>query len=94
MTEFEHEEHVTRLQAAQRLVDIAYALTAGNALELRQEGTQLSVPVADEVRLVRRTTFSHGEIEVDVMLSWSAPTASEPDHTKHAMTRPSGPPQA
>jgi hypothetical protein len=32
-----HEEHVSRQQAAERLVDIAYALTAGGTLELRAE---------------------------------------------------------
>jgi hypothetical protein len=32
-----HDEHVSREQAAERLADIAYALTAGGTLELRTE---------------------------------------------------------
>jgi hypothetical protein len=96
MTEFAYEERVTREQAALRLVDIAYALTAGDALELRHHGTQVKVPVADEVVLLRRTTSSDDDrIEVDVLLSWSTPAVPEVelDHAKRVMTRHSGPPQ-
>ena len=72
MSEFNHEEQVSRRQAAERLADIAYALTAGGTLELRTEGEQVKVPVADEV-LMRRESRSNGErVEVEVVLSWSA----------------------
>lgn len=72
MKGFEHDERVSRQRAAERLVDIAYALAAGGALELRAEGAQVSVPVADDV-LLRRVSRPDGDrVEVEVVLSWSA----------------------
>jgi amphi-Trp domain-containing protein len=85
MTEFLCEERVTREQAAQRLVDIAYALTAGDTLELRHKDTQVSVPVADEVVLLRRSASTGDDrIEVDVLLSWSAPVVPEAEPIAHS----------
>jgi hypothetical protein len=84
MADFEHEEHVTRVEAAQRLVDIAYALTGGDTLELRHQRSRITVPVSDDVVLVRRTTSTGDEIEVDVLVTWSAPAA--PDHTNEVTT--------
>ena len=76
MTEFKHEERVSRQQAAERLADIAYALTAGGTLELRTNGEQLRVPVASEV-LVKRETRSNGDrVDVEIVLTWSAITQS------------------
>ena len=72
MTDFEHEEHLSRQQAAERLADIAYALTAGVTLQLRTEGEQVNVPVSDKVLLKRRSTSNGDRIEVEVELSWSA----------------------
>jgi amphi-Trp domain-containing protein len=74
MTEFEHEEHLPRQQAAERLVDIAYALTAGVTLELRatREQERVNVPVNDEVVLRRKTTSEGDRVDVEVRLSWSA----------------------
>jgi amphi-Trp domain-containing protein len=74
VTEFQYEEHVPRQRAAERLADIAYALAGGDTLELRHQGGHVSVPVADEVLLIRRSTAKGGRIEVDVTLSWSSPT--------------------
>lgn len=51
MTDFKHEECISRQYAVERLADIAYALTAGETLELRAGGEQIRVPVADEVLL-------------------------------------------
>jgi amphi-Trp domain-containing protein len=76
VTEFKHEERVSRQQAAERLADIAYALTAGGTLELRTNGQQVRVPVANEV-LVKRETRSNGDrVDVEVTLTWSAITQS------------------
>jgi amphi-Trp domain-containing protein len=72
VTEFDHEERVSRQQAAERLADIAFALTAGGTLELRTAGEHVRVPVAQDVRL-KRASRSNGEhIEVEVVLSWFA----------------------
>jgi amphi-Trp domain-containing protein len=72
VTEFNHEEHVSRRKAAERLADIAYALTAGGTLELRTAGEQVRVPVAEDVRLTRESRSNGGRVEVKVVLSWSA----------------------
>ena len=48
MTEFKHEECLSRQRAAERLADIAYALTVGGTLEVRTGGEQVKVPVADD----------------------------------------------
>ena len=78
VTEFEYEERLPRQVAAERLADIAYALTGGETLELRRAGERVSVPVADEVLLIRRSTSKDGRIEVDVWLSWSSPDRPDP----------------
>jgi amphi-Trp domain-containing protein len=67
-----HEEHVSRQQAAERLVDIAYALTTGQGLELRAGAEEVTVPVAEEI-MVRRESKSSGDgVEVEVRVSWCA----------------------
>jgi amphi-Trp domain-containing protein len=72
VTRFEQDEQLSREQAAERLVDIAYALTAGGMLELRASGARVSVPVADAV-LLRRESRSQGDgVHVEVVVSWSA----------------------
>jgi amphi-Trp domain-containing protein len=72
VTRFESEEHLSRQQAAERLADIAYALSAGLTLELRVDGEQVSVPVTDTVLLKRRSTANGDRVEVGIELSWSA----------------------
>ena len=72
MTGFEHEERVSRGQAAERLVDIAYALTAGGKLELRGAGERLSVRVADEVLLKWQGKATGVQVLVELELSWIA----------------------
>ena len=73
MIEFENAERIPRQRAAERLVDIAYALTAGEALELRQDGERARVAVADDVLMIRRSTSTGGRVEVVIELSWSSP---------------------
>jgi amphi-Trp domain-containing protein len=72
--EFELEEHLARQQAAERLADIAYALSAGANLELRTVDEQVSVPIPEIVVLRRRSTASGDQVAVEVELSWSAMT--------------------
>jgi amphi-Trp domain-containing protein len=76
--EFTHEEHLSRQQAAERLVDIAYALTAGATLELRTHGEHVNVPVADEL-VLERTSATDGErVDVHIRLSWSGTRTPAP----------------
>ena len=70
--DFAYEEHLSRQQAAERLVDIAYALTAGATLELRTNGAHVNVPVADEVVLKRTSTADGGHVDVHIQLRWRA----------------------
>lgn len=72
MTDFTHEECLSRQQAAERLVDIAYALNAGVTLQLRTGTDQVSVPVPDEVLLKRTSTASGDHVKVEVELTWSS----------------------
>ena len=55
MTNFKHEEYLSRQRAAERLVDIAYSLTAGGTLELRTGADHVKVPVVDQVLLTRES---------------------------------------
>lgn len=71
-TYFTDAQQISRQRAAERLVDIAYALTGGGTLGLRVDGAQVEVPVADEV-LLKYASRPHGDgVEVEVVLSWSA----------------------
>ena len=72
MTNFKHEERISRQHAAERLADIAYALTAGDTLELRAGGEQIRVPVAGEVLLKRETRSNGDRVEVELRLRWYA----------------------
>ena len=72
MTDFKHDEQVSRQRAAEHLVDIAYALTAGGALELRARGAEVKVPVPDRVVLKRESRSDGDRVEVEVVLTWSA----------------------
>ena len=69
---FTLEERLSPREAAERLADIAYALTAGGTLELRAGGEQVRVPIAAEVRLKRESRPNGDRVEVEVWLRWSA----------------------
>jgi amphi-Trp domain-containing protein len=72
VTNFKHEEYLSRQRAAERLVDIAYSLTAGGTLELRTGGDQVKVPVVDQVLLTRESRTDGDRVVVEVWLRWSA----------------------
>jgi amphi-Trp domain-containing protein len=78
VTEFEYRDRVPRRRAAEHLVDIAYALTGGETLELRHDGEQCAVAVPDEVLIVRRSTSRGDRHEVSIELSWSSPGRADP----------------
>jgi len=78
VTDFEHWERVPRQRAAEHLVDIAYALTGGETLELRHDGEQATVAVADEVLMIRRSMSKGERVEVTIGLSWSSPDRVDP----------------
>ena len=72
MAQFNHHEQLSREQAAERLVDVAYALTAGGTLELSANGVRVGVPVADAVHLRRESRTDGDRVLVEIVLSWPA----------------------
>ena len=76
ISEFRHkgEERLSRQQAAERLIDLAYALTTGGPLRL--DGDQ--VTVADEVVLKREGNSKDDRVRLEIELSWSTKSASSP----------------
>jgi hypothetical protein len=77
VSHFNHAESISRQTAAERLTDIAYALTLGGWLVLRIEGEQVRVPVplGEEVLLRRRSTSEGDRVGLALELSWPAPRA-------------------
>jgi amphi-Trp domain-containing protein len=75
MSDFKHEdeERLSRRQAAERLVDIAYALTAGGPLELNAAGRRITVPIGNELRLGRKLKSEGGRVELELELTWAIP---------------------
>ena len=72
MPEFKQDEWLSRQEAAERLIDIAYALTAGGPLELIATGRRITVPVDKELRLERWLRSNGDRMELELQLSWSA----------------------
>jgi len=76
MTKHSDSERVSHHRAAERLVDLAYALTMGGPLELELAGERVSVPVAREV-VVQSSSASDGRhVTVELAVSWSVPATS------------------
>jgi amphi-Trp domain-containing protein len=73
VTEFRQDGRLSRQQAAERLIDIAYALTAGGPLELIEAGRRIAVPIEKELRLEQCLRSNGGRIELELQLSWPAP---------------------
>jgi amphi-Trp domain-containing protein len=77
VTEFKQDERLSRQEAAERLIDIAYALTAGGPLELIAAGRRITVPVEKELRLERCLRSDGDRVELEFGLSWAA-TGGQP----------------
>jgi amphi-Trp domain-containing protein len=75
MSDFKHkeQERLSRRHAAERLIDIAYALSAGPPFELRVDGEQIRVPVPDELHLERQLKSRGEQVELELELTWSRP---------------------
>jgi amphi-Trp domain-containing protein len=80
-------DRVTRQQAAEQLMDIAYALAAGAPLEFRLDGRRVSIPLAEEMLLERASQSDGRRIELELELSWPSPYALSADETQ----APAGP---
>jgi hypothetical protein len=75
MTDFKHcdAERVSSQRAAERLVDLAYALTVGRPMELDLAGERVSVPVAREVVMESASESTGREIRLALALTWFVP---------------------
>lgn len=80
MPEFTHtqRERVSRQRAAERLVDIAYALAGSAPYELRLDGQRMRVPIADHVLLEWKSRSADNRLEFELELTWSASNAEAP----------------
>jgi hypothetical protein len=64
--------------AAEGLTDIAYALVAGETLQLTLGHERLSVPLGDELRMQREMTSNGDRIHLQLRLTWcTAPPSRE-----------------
>ena len=83
MTDFSLTEtaRVSRQQAAERLVDLAYMLTTG-PLELSVDGKKVRVPVPERLVFGRESKSEGDCVELDLELSWSSGTAEDPEITQ------------
>ena len=74
ITDFRHkgEERLSRQQAAERLIDLAYALVTGGPLRLESD---LQVTVAGEVVLKRDGNSKDDRVLLEMELSWSTRSA-------------------
>jgi amphi-Trp domain-containing protein len=60
---------LSRQEAAERLIDVAYALAAGGKLSL-DDDQEVDVPFAGEVTLERQSISVGGHTELAIKLSW------------------------
>ena len=61
---------LSRQEAAERLIDVAYALAAGSRLSL-DDDQEIHLPFAGQVMLERQSTSGGGRTELAIKLSWS-----------------------
>ena len=69
------QQRLSRQDAAERLIDMAYMLTAGGALELTIEGRRIKVPMGSELRLEHELKTDEDRIELEVTVTWVRPEA-------------------
>jgi hypothetical protein len=75
MAHGKQEEQLSRQQAAERLSDLAYALTAGGWLKLDRD-EKVAGPAIDQVVMTRASKATGDCVEIDLTLSWSTSSAS------------------
>jgi amphi-Trp domain-containing protein len=76
MGHYSDEERLSRREAAERLTDVAYGLTADGPIELRIDGHSVKLPVGDDLVLKRESTSNQGRTRLELELSWSTELVS------------------
>ena len=77
------EERLSRREAAERLTDIAYGLTAGR-IEMSFGGHSVKLPIGDGVMLKRESTSHGARNRVALELSWSTALVSRSPSPKRS----------
>jgi amphi-Trp domain-containing protein len=74
---FKKEEHLTRVEAAARLTEIAKALRNSTKFELEHGGEKLEVEldVPEEILLEFEVEIEDGETELEFELKWAPDTS-------------------
>jgi amphi-Trp domain-containing protein len=77
LSESKHDnsERLSRQQAAERLTDVAYALTTGGPLKLGGD-REVTVPVTDEVILKGESRSDGDRVQLALELTWSTTQAT------------------
>ena len=70
---------VSRRQAAERLVDLAYMLTTGRPLEVSREGETVRVAVPEQLVFERQSRSEGDRVELDLGLRWSSGAQPPPE---------------
>lgn len=81
---FEKKEHLSREEAAQRLMAIAKALGDGEEFKLSRDGETLEFAVPDKVVLEFELEIDDEEVELEVELKWPTATKSSVSGRRHA----------
>ena len=70
LLEISESQAMSREQAAQRLRELADALSRHNSVEFMRHGMKLQVRVPDEVELELELEIENGESSIEVEISW------------------------
>ncbi len=74
---FKKKEHLTRVEAADRLTELAEALRSSARLELERDGEEieLELDVPERVMLEFEVEIEGGETELEVEIKWAPSTS-------------------
>ena len=82
MGDYSDEGRVSRQESAERLIDIAYGLAAGEPIEMRIDGHSVKLPVGDDLVFKRESGSNQGRTRLQLELSWSTATAPKAPRPK------------
>jgi amphi-Trp domain-containing protein len=69
---FKKQEHLTRVEAAARLTEIAEALRNSAKFEMERGGVELELDVPEDVMLEFEVEVEGGETELEVEIKWAS----------------------
>ena len=72
---FKKQEHLSRVEAAARLTEIAKALRNSAKFELERDGEELELDVPDDVMLEFEVEIEDDETELEVEIKWASATS-------------------